>query len=184
MESNPELQQFLGTTLITTDGTTLLGGDDKAGVAIMMELAETLAEQSSLPRGEVKLLFTCDEEIGRGVDHVDFEKLGATACYTLDGGGANDVDIETFSADLAIVSIQGENIHPAIAKDRMVNALRVGADMIERLPKDQSPERTEYYIFQQHQELRCPISSHLQSIQHNELILSYFHQPFLHFPFH
>ena len=143
MESNPELQQFLGTTLITTDGTTLLGGDDKAGVAIMMELAETLAEQSSLPHGEVKLLFTCDEEIGRGVDHVDFEKLGATACYTLDGGGANDVDIETFSADLAIVSIQGENIHPAIAKDRMVNALRVGADMIERLPKDQSPERTE-----------------------------------------
>ena len=143
LETNPELSDFMGSTLITTDGTTLLGGDDKAGVAIMMELAETLAERPDIRHGEVKLLFTCDEEIGRGVDHVDFEKLGATACYTLDGSGANDVDVETFSADLAIVSIQGINIHPAIAKDRLVNAIRIAADYVERLPKELSPERTE-----------------------------------------
>jgi tripeptide aminopeptidase len=141
--TNPELRELMGATLITTDGTTLLGGDDKAGVAIMMELAETLAEQPEILHGEVKLLFTCDEEIGRGVDHVDFEKLGATACYTLDGGGANDVDIETFSADLAIISVQGINIHPAIAKDRLVNAIRIAADYVERLPRELSPEQTE-----------------------------------------
>ena len=91
---NPELNELHGCTLITTDGTTLLGGDDKAGIAIIIEAAAYLMENPSLPHGPIKLLFTCDEEIGRGVDHVDLDKLGAVACYTLDGGGANMVDVE------------------------------------------------------------------------------------------
>ena len=143
VSENPELDSLVGKTIVTTDGTTLLGGDDKAGVAIMMQLAETLAVNPGIPHGPIKLLFTCDEEIGRGIDHVDFNKLGATACYTLDGGGANDIDVETFSADMAIVTVTGVNIHPSIGKDRLVNAVRAAADFLERLPKDLSPERTD-----------------------------------------
>ena len=139
---NPDLDACIGRTIITTDGTTLLGGDDKAGVAILMELACTLRERDDLRHGPIRILFTCDEEIGRGVQHVDFAKLGATACYTLDGGGANDVDVETFSADLAIVRCHGVNIHPSIAKGRMVNALRVAGDFLAELPIASSPERT------------------------------------------
>lgn len=140
---NPELEQLIGATLITTDGTTLLGGDDKAGVAIIMELAAHLMENPDIPHGPVRILFTCDEEIGRGVDHVDFEKLAATVCYTLDGGGANEIDVETFSADAAAVTVHGVNIHPSIAKDRMVNAIRVAAEFVARLPRDRmSPETT------------------------------------------
>ncbi|HRF02828.1 MAG TPA: peptidase T [Pirellulaceae bacterium] len=140
---NPELRTVIGKTIVTTDGTTLLGGDDKAGVAILMELAETLAERPELPHGPITILFTCDEEIGRGVKHVDFAKLGATACYTLDGGGADIVDVETFSADLAIVKVRGVNIHPSIGKGRMVNALRVAGAFLSELPIELSPERTE-----------------------------------------
>ncbi len=141
---NPELKSLVGTTIITTDGTTLLGADDKAGIAVIMELAAHLSEQRDIRHGPIKVLFTCDEEIGHGVDHVDLKTLGATACYTLDGRGANEIDVETFSADLAIVSVHGVNIHPSIAKGRMVNSLRVAADFIARLPRDhRSPETTE-----------------------------------------
>ena len=140
---NPELEALHGATIITTDGTTLLGGDDKAGVAIIMELAETLLADESIPHGSIRVLFTCDEEIGRGIDHVDFELLGADVAYTLDGGGANDVDNETFSADMATVTVRGVNIHPSIGKDRMVNAIRAASLFVERMPKDRSPERTE-----------------------------------------
>lgn len=141
---NPELDGLKGKTLITTDGTTLLGSDDKSGVAVIMELAQHLLEQPQLPHGPVRILFTCDEEIGHGIDHVDLAKLGATVCYTLDGSGAGEVDVETFSADLATVVVKGINIHPSIAKGRMVNALRAMGTFLDRLPRaGHSPETTD-----------------------------------------
>lgn len=140
--SCPELAACLGHTLITTDGTTLLGADDKAGVAIIMELAQHLLEHPGIPHGPVRLLFTCDEEIGRGTQHVDLGRLGADVCYTFDGGGQNQIDHETFSADLAVVTIRGVNIHPSIAKDRMINAVRIAGKLLERLPPELSPEHT------------------------------------------
>ena len=141
---NPELKQLLGQTIITTDGTTLLGADDKSGVAAIMELAHTLVEHPQIPHGPIRILFTCDEEIGHGIDHVDLKKLGATVCYTLDGSGAGEIDTETFSADLATVTIRGINIHPSIGKGRMVNAVRVAAALLDRLPKGTlSPETTD-----------------------------------------
>ena len=142
-ETCAELPQARGKTLITTDGTTLLGGDDKAGVAIMMELANYLVESPDIQHGPVRLLFTCDEEIGHGVDHVDMEALEATVCYTFDGGGQDMVDVETFSADQAVVTFTGVNIHPAIAKDKMKNALRAAGHYLAQLPADLSPECTE-----------------------------------------
>lgn len=139
----PELLQAKGKTIVTTDGTTLLGGDDKAGVAIIMELANLLMENPEFPRGPVRVFFTCDEEIGKGVDHVDINKVNATVCYNFDGGGENVVDEETFSADMATVTITGVNIHPAMAKGRMVNAVRIAARFLDMLPAELSPERTE-----------------------------------------
>jgi tripeptide aminopeptidase len=140
----PELEQLRGKTLITTDGTTLLGGDDKAGVAIIMETAAWLLEHPTISHGPIRICFTCDEEIGHGVDKLNLQEIGATVCYTLDGGASNEIDIETFSADQAVVTIFGVNIHPSIAKGRMVNAIRVAGDFISRLPRDGlSPETTE-----------------------------------------
>ncbi len=140
---NPELSDLVGKTIVTTDGTTLLGADDKAGIAVIMELAAHLVEQPEILHGPVRVLFTCDEEIGHGVDHVDLARLSAQVCYTLDGRGADEIDVETFSADLAIVSVKGVNIHPSIGKGKMVNALRVAADFVARLPRDRlSPETT------------------------------------------
>ena len=131
----PELTGLVGSTIITSDGTTLLGADDKAGVAVIMETAAYLMQHPEIPRGPVRLCFTCDEEIGRGVDHLRLEQLASVVCYTLDGQGAGAIDVETFSADLAVVTVHGVNIHPGIAKGRMVNALRVAADLIGRLPR-------------------------------------------------
>ncbi len=141
---NEELTRLVGSTIITTDGTTLLGSDDKSGVAVIMETANYLMEHPDIKHGDLRVCFTCDEEIGKGVDHVDLEQLGATVCYTLDGQATDEIDVETFSADLAVVTVRGVNIHPAIAKDRMVNALRAAADFIGRLPADTlSPETTD-----------------------------------------
>jgi len=141
--SSPTLASVRGMTLVTTDGTTLLGGDDKAGVAIIMELAQTLIENPHLMHGNVRVLFTCDEEIGRGTDKIDLNKLGATVAYTLDGGGAGEIDVETFSADAATVRFRGHNIHPAIAKDVMRNAVRAAAYFVAALPHANcSPETT------------------------------------------
>ncbi|MBC8872009.1 MAG: peptidase T [Planctomycetes bacterium] len=141
---NPELDDLLDATLVTTDGTTLLGGDDKAGLAIIVEAAAYLVNHPEIVHGPIRVLFTCDEEIGRGVNHVDLDKLGAAVCYTLDGDAADKIDVETFSADLATVTVRGVNIHPSIAKGRMVNAVRAAAEFVSRLPKDQlSPETTE-----------------------------------------
>ncbi len=141
---NPELTGLLGCTIITSDGTTLLGADDKAGLAVIVETAAYLAEHPEVKHGPVRICFTCDEEIGHGIDHVDLERLGAVVCYTLDGHGVNEIDVETFSADLAIVTVRGVNIHPSIAKGRMVNAIRVAADFVARLPRHElAPEATD-----------------------------------------
>ncbi|HIQ21727.1 MAG TPA: peptidase T [Planctomycetes bacterium] len=140
---HPELEKLVGKTLITSDGTTLLGADDKAGVAAIMEAATWMVEHPEHPHGTVRLCFTCDEEIGRGVDYINLEQLGARVCYTLDGQGADTIDVETFSADLAVVTIRGVNIHPSIAKGRMTNAVRVAADFLSRLPRHTlTPETT------------------------------------------
>ncbi len=140
---NPQLAALAGRTIITTDGTTLLGADDKAGLAVIMEAAAWLQEHRDIAHGPIRLCFTCDEEIGHGVDHVDLAALGARAAYTLDGQGADEIDCETFSADLAIVTFTGVNIHPSIAKGRMVNAVRMAGDFLARMPRAGcSPETT------------------------------------------
>lgn len=139
----PELKDVVGHTLVTTDGATLLGADDKAGVAIIMELAQHLLEHPSVPHGDVRLVFTCDEEIGRGTQKCPPALIAADVCYTFDGGGRDIIDHETFSADLAVVTLTGVNIHPSIGKGRMVNAVRAAGYLLERLPKALSPEQTE-----------------------------------------
>lgn len=133
--NSPALISLIGKTLITTDGTTLLGGDDKAGIAIIMELAQTLIENPHLPHGPVRLLFTCDEEIGQGTKHVSLDEVNALAGYTLDGGGAGSLDVETFSADQATVIFRGKNIHPSIAKGAMINTIRAIGHFIDHIPK-------------------------------------------------
>lgn len=144
VSSNPDLTKLVGKTLVTTDGTTLLGSDDKSGIAVIMQLAATLMRNRNIPVGTVKVLFTCDEEIGQGIKHVDLKKLGADVCYTLDGGGQDDIDVETFSADMASVTFQGVNIHPSIGKGKMVNALRGAGFFLDSLPlAGMAPETTE-----------------------------------------
>ncbi|TWT66041.1 peptidase T [Allorhodopirellula solitaria] len=140
----PELEQMLGDTLVTTDGTTLLGGDDKAGVAIIMEVAHTLIEHPEIPHGPLRVVMTCDEEIGHGTDKINLSDLAATVAYTIDGGGRGQIDVETFSADAISVVFTGHNIHPAIAKNRMINSTRPAARFVESLPIDsETPETTE-----------------------------------------
>ena len=139
-----ELEQMIGETLITTDGNTLLGGDDKAGVAIIMEVAHTLMEHPEIPHGPLRVVMTCDEEIGHGTDKIDLQELDATVAYTIDGGGRGQIDVETFSADAITVTFTGHNIHPAIAKDRMVNSIRAAALFVESLPRhEETPETTD-----------------------------------------
>jgi tripeptide aminopeptidase len=143
VSDNPELTDLVGKTIITTDGTTLLGADDKAGVAVIMEAARILTENPNIPHGPVKVVFTCDEEIGRGVLHLEPSMIGAVVGYTLDGMGTAEVENETFSADAATVTITGVNIHPSIARGRMTNAVRLAGMFLDRLPKRTlSPETT------------------------------------------
>jgi len=140
---NPDLRALAGKTIVTTDGTTLLGADDKAGVAVIMTAAAELLARPEIPHGPVRLCFTCDEEIGHGVDHLNLEKLGVVCGYTLDGEGQGGLDVETFSADQAVVTVTGVNIHPSIGKDKLVNALRILSSFISRLPDNHlSPETT------------------------------------------
>ncbi len=144
-EDDEKLQACIGHTLVTTDGTTLLGADDKAGIAAIMTLLETLKERPELLHGELKIAFTPDEEVGRGVDHFDLERFGADYAYTVDGGTAGELNMETFSADAATIEVEGRNIHPGTAKDKMVNAIRVMGHIVSRLPRDMAPETTEGY---------------------------------------
>jgi tripeptide aminopeptidase len=138
----PGLANLRGQTIITSDGTTLLGADDKAGVAAIMSAAEHLLAHPEVKHGPIRVVFTCDEEVGRGVDKVELGKINATCAYTLDGEAPPELENETFSADLATVTITGVNIHPGLATGKMVNAVRLAGMLLERLPKEMSPERT------------------------------------------
>lgn len=140
---HPELTNQIGNDIVTSDGTTLLGADDKAGLAEIMAAAQVLVSNPSIRHGTIRLLFTTDEEIGRGVDKVDLDKLGAKFAYTVDGETAGDIEDETFSADGVEIAISGVAIHPGFAKDRMVNAIKLASEIVARLPKDQSPETTD-----------------------------------------
>lgn len=140
---HPDLNNQIGHDIVTTDGTTLLGADDKAGVAEIMTAAQYLVSHPDIPHGPVKILFTTDEEIGRGADKVDLKKLGAAFGYTLDGSTIGEIENETFSADGVTISIKGVAIHPGTAKGKMENAIKIAADIVARLPKDQAPETTE-----------------------------------------
>lgn len=138
----PYLRRAQGEDIITASGTTLLGADDKAGVAIVMAAARHLLRHPEIPHGAIRLCFNPDEEIGRGVEKLDLALVGAAAAYTLDGGERGEVNYETFSADGARVEFTGVAAHPGWAKDTMVNALRVAARFVAALPPEASPERT------------------------------------------
>ena len=143
VSEHPDLTEQLGHDIVTTDGTTLLGADDKAGIAEIITAAQYLLAHPEIPRGTVKLLFTTDEEIGRGADKVDIKKLGAAFGYTLDGGRIGEVENETFSADGATIDIKGVAMHPGTAKDVMENAIKIAAGIVSRLPQDMAPETTD-----------------------------------------
>ncbi len=144
MEAYPYLKNFVGKDIITASGNTLLGADDKAGISIIMSLAEYLLKHPEVLHGTIKLLFTPDEEVGRGTDFLDLKKLGANYAYTLDGGELGCFEMETFSADYLIMEIQGVIAHPGAAKGVMQNAIKVAGEIITALPKDHwSPEHTE-----------------------------------------
>ena len=136
------LADQIGNDIITTDGTTLLGADDKAGVAEIVAAAQILIQNPDLRHGKIRILFTTDEEIGRGVDKVDLDKLGADFAYTMDGSTAGSIENETFSADRVDIEITGVAIHPGFAKGRMQHATKIAAAIIERLPRDEAPETT------------------------------------------
>lgn len=141
----PELKFFVGHTLITTDGTTLLGADDKAGVAEIMTMAEYLLAHPEVKHGKVRIGFTPDEEIGRGVDYFDVEAFGAQVGYTVDGGMEGELEYENFNAASAKWEVSGRNIHPGMAKDKMVNAMQIAMELNSLLPAHQRPEHTEGY---------------------------------------
>lgn len=144
VHAHPYLKERIGDDIITASGTTLLGADDKAGVAIIMDLAHYLIQHPEIPHGDIRILFTPDEEIGRGVAAVDMKKLGAQYGYTLDGGERGHLEGETFSADAVMVTFHGISAHPGYAKGKLVHAIKAAADFVARLPKDTwSPETTE-----------------------------------------
>ncbi len=140
----PALREQIGHDIITASGTTLLGADNKAGVAEIVAAAEYLVSHPEIPHGRIRIAFTPDEEVGRGTKHFDVGKFGASCAYTMDAPGRGQLEIETFSADAMTVTFRGFNTHPGFAKDTMVNAIKVAADFLQRLPKDRlSPETTE-----------------------------------------
>ena len=144
VEENLALKSLIGATIVTTDGTTLLGADDKAGVAAIMAVTDWLMNNPETQHGPIRLCFTCDEEIGRGIDKLDIAGLNAVCGYTLDGEGRGMIDYETFSADGATVTVEGVNTHPSEGKGKMVNSLRILSHFIARLPEDHlSPETTD-----------------------------------------
>jgi len=139
---HPVLNDLVGHDIVTSDGTTLLGADDKAGIAEIMAAAEFLVSNPDIKHGTIRILFTPDEEIGRGVDKVDLEKLGADFAYTMDGETAGTIEDETFSADAVEITIKGVAMHPGFAYGKMENAIRIAGAIIDRLPKDMAPETT------------------------------------------
>ena len=144
MSEYPYLKKQIGNDIITASGKTLLGADDKAGVAAIMDFANFLMNNKAVKHGEIKILFTPDEEVGKGTAKVDLKKLGADYCYTLDGGEAGSLEDETFSADAVQIIIHGVISHPGYAKDKMVNAMKIAGEILSSLPKDRlSPESTD-----------------------------------------
>lgn len=144
IEKHPYLKEKIGDDIVTASGLTLLGADDKAGVAIIMDFANYLVTNPMIKHGPIRILFTPDEEVGRGVEHLDMLKLNADYGYTLDGGKLGDIEDETFSADSVKITIHGISSHPGYAKNKMINALKVAAEFVSMLPKDNwSPETTE-----------------------------------------
>lgn len=141
----PEILAHKGETIVTTDGTTLLGADDKAGVAEIMNAVQYICEHPEFKHGEIRIGFTPDEEIGRGVVKFDVAKFGADYAYTMDGGEVGELEFENFNAAAATVHIQGRNVHPGYAKGKMKNAIRIGMELNSLLPSDQKPELTEGY---------------------------------------
>ena len=141
----PELELYKGQTLITTDGTTLLGADDKAGIAEIMNAVQYIVENPDFKHGDIKIGFTPDEEIGRGVVKFDVAKFGAKYAYTLDGGQVGELEYENFNAAGATIRIQGRNVHPGTAKGKMKNAILIGMELNALLPVEQRPEYTEGY---------------------------------------
>lgn len=141
----PELLKYKGQTLITTDGTTLLGADDKAGVAEIMTAVQYIVEHPEFKHGEIRIGFTPDEEIGRGVVKFDVEKFGADFAYTMDGGEIGELEFENFNAASAKIHIQGRNVHPGYAKNKMKNAILIASELNDMLPVEQRPEYTEGY---------------------------------------
>jgi tripeptide aminopeptidase len=142
---DPALAERLGDDIVTASGRTLLGADDKAGVAEIMAAAEYLTAHPEIPHGVIRIAFTSDEEIGRGADHFDVSAFAAVCAYTLDGGSRGELEAENFSADAMTFTFQGFNTHPGYARGRMVNAIRVAADFVTRLPRDEAPETTAGY---------------------------------------
>ncbi|MBR5131501.1 MAG: peptidase T [Alistipes sp.] len=145
VEEFPELAFFKGHTLIHTDGTTLLGADDKAGVAEIMTAMEWLVAHPEHPHGKIRVGFTPDEEIGRGVDYFDVQKFAADFAYTMDGGMEGELEYENFNAAGAKIQISGRNVHPGMAKNKMINAIDIACELNALLPQEQRPQFTEHY---------------------------------------
>lgn len=140
-----ELKEYIGETLITTDGTTLLGADDKAGIAEIITAVEYLIKHPEVPHGTIKIGFTPDEEIGRGPNHFDVEKFGADLAYTMDGGAVGELEYENFNAAGAKVTVHGRNVHPGYAKNKMINSVLIANEYIASLPENETPQTTEGY---------------------------------------
>lgn len=144
-KENPFLQNYIGQTVITTDGTTLLGADDKAGVTVIMEALHHLATHPEIPHGTICVAFTPDEEIGRGADFFDVQKFGADVAYTIDGGEIGELEYESFNAASAKITVHGKNVHPGTAKDVMVNSILLANELALRFPVQETPQHTEGY---------------------------------------
>ena len=144
-EMFPSLNHMAGQDLVVTDGTTLLGADDKAGIAEIMTMAELLLKDTSIPHGTIRIAFTPDEEVGAGVDYFDVKKFGAEFAYTVDGGGLGEIEYENFNAASGRLKIHGQSIHPGSAKGKMVNAILVGMEFQQMLPVFENPAYTEGY---------------------------------------
>lgn len=141
----PELKEYIGKTLITTDGTTLLGADDKAGIAEIMTAMEHLVNNPQIKHGDIKVAFTPDEEVGRGADHFDVEKFNADFAYTVDGGRLGELEYENFNAAGVKLVIKGRNVHPGSSKNKMINSIEIAMELNSMLPENQKPKYTEGY---------------------------------------
>ncbi|KEI08319.1 peptidase T [Clostridium sp. K25] len=141
----PEIKDYIGKNLITTDGTTLLGADDKAGIAEIITAVEYLIENPQIKHGTIKIAFTPDEEIGAGADYFDVKKFNADFAYTVDGGAIGELEYENFNAAGVKITINGRNVHPGSAKDKMINSMIIGSELVSMLPKNEVPEHTDGY---------------------------------------